>query len=143
MLTIKGLYNNVSKLDTDKVIVESFEKTSEDLASVNRERMMDGIKADGSEMPHYSYISQTVYGYPDIRITLRDTGEFQDNISIKVTGDTVNTDSDDPKSDMLKERYGEKIFGLGGDYKRQYLDDHLGPEIRKGISSVIGLKFSK
>lgn len=144
-MTIKGLYRKVQELDTDKVIQKALENTKNELADVNRERMMDGITSDGKEMPHYSYISQTVYGYPNIRITLRDTGDFQNAINVDVNGDSITTGSTDWKSEMLQKRYAEYggLFGLSGDYKRQYLVDNLGPSLRSGITSVIGLKFKR
>lgn len=143
MATILGMINKVKALDTDKVIDEAIDETLPDIEDINRERMLDGVKSDGSVMPNYSFISQTVYGYPDEPIKLKDTGAFQAGITAKRQGDKIVQTSTDSKTDMLTERYGEEIFGTGGSYKKQYQDDHLRPAINNKITAATGLKFGK
>lgn len=140
-MTIIGLSKRIDKLNTDLVIEKSFDATAEDLAQVNRERMLDGKKADGSDMPNYSFVSQTVYGYPDAPIKLKDTGDFQRSIVVTLIGNELVTESTDEKNEMLLERYGEDIFGTYGVYKRDYLENSLRPELNKQITEVTGLKF--
>lgn len=142
-MTIVGLYNRVKAVDTDKVINDAFQNSKSDLEDINRERMNDGVRADGSIMPNYSYISQKVYGYPNSPIKLLATGAFQRAIKVEVNAAIVKTDSTDEKSPMLKARYGEEIFGTGGDYKKQFLDESLRPNFNKEISAATGLKFGK
>lgn len=120
--------------------MEGFEATKVQMAELNRERMLDGVRADGSIMPNYSYISRVVYGYPDEPIKLKKTGAFQAAIEVKIEGGTINTDSTDEKSEKLKRRYGEEIFGLGGDYKREYNKKHLRPAIVQAVKKRLGLK---
>lgn len=138
-------------MDEGKIVTESLEETSGQLADVNRERMNEGIKADGSVMPNYSYISQTVYGYPDEPIKLRATGAFQEGIHVDVEGDKILTDSSDEKSEMLKGRYGEEIMGLTAEtkysdkseyFKGQYLDNNLRPVVNRKITEATGLRFA-
>lgn len=143
MATILSLLKKVQALDTDKVINEAFEKTTGALEDINRERMLDGVRSDGSIMPNYSFISQTVYGYPNEPIKLKATGAFQRSIIVKVQGNSIIQESTDKKNDMLVERYGEEIFGTGGDYKKEYQDEHLRPELNRGITQATGLKFGK
>lgn len=139
-MTIKGLLNRVENLDTNKIAEAAIEATATDLAEVNRERMLDGVRADGSIMPTYSYISQTVYGYPNTPIKLKDTGEFQAAIKVTVDGNVVTTDSTDEKTGMLMDRYGD-IFGTYGPYKAAYVSESLRPAFNGGITAAIGLKF--
>ena len=127
-------------LTTEDVISQAFEQTKEQLAEINRERMDDGVKSDGSLMPKYSYISQTVYGYPNTRIKLKATGSFQDLISIQINGNIVKTTSADEKTEMLQARYGKEIFGTGGPYKLEYNKKYLSPAIIRLIKSKLGLK---
>ena len=147
MLTFKGLYDRVAKMNTDKVINESFDNTLTDLENVNRERMNDGLRADGTVMPTYSYISQVAYGYPNSPIKLKATGAFQAGIIAQREGEIIKTTSIDPKTMKLEKKYGEaygtSVFGLSKDYKKQYQDDHLSPEINKKITAATGLKFVK
>ena len=75
------------------IISLSISKTKSDLEDINRERMLSGRLRDGQVLPHYSEISQSVYGYPNIPIALKDTGAFQEAIFVEVQGDKILTDS--------------------------------------------------
>lgn len=130
----------VDTLDMDAIISQAFEQTKEELAEINRERMDDGIKGDGTYMPKYSFISQTVYGYPDTRIKLKATGDFQNAIRITIDGTVIKTDSADEKSRMLQDRYGESIFGTFGPYKLEYNKKYLSPAIIAAVKNKLGLK---
>jgi len=143
-MTITGLYNKVSTMDTSKVIDSAFDQTLEKLADVNRERMNDGVKADGSIMPNYSPVSVNVFGYPPGPIKLKATGAFQAKIGVKRKGNVLSTESSDEKNFMLEstERYSP-IFGTSGSYKKQFLDEALRPALNKGITLATGLKFGK
>lgn len=140
-MTIKGLLKKVESMDTSAVIDTAFDKTLSDLEDINRERMLDGVRSDGSIMPNYSKVSVEVFGYPPGPIKLKDTGAFQEAIKVVRSGNVLSTDSTDQKSGMLQGRYGKKIFGTGGSYKKQYLDENLRPALHREITAVTGLKF--
>ena len=140
MATIAALLQKVQTLNIELVVGETFDETATDLADVNRERMLDGVKADGSIMPYYSKVSQEKYGYPNAPIKLKDTGDFQAAIVVARQGSILSTDSSDWKTQMLKERYG-LIFGTYGDYKKQYLEDNYRPLFNRKITNATGLKF--
>jgi hypothetical protein len=140
-MNIIRLYNKVASMDTEKVAIVSVEESKGPLVDKNRERMLDGIRSDGSEMPIYSYISQTVYGYPNERIKLRDTGAFQNSIFVIVSGLRILTDSRDQKSPVLQQRYGPRIFGTGGQYKIEFIRESLRPAFKANITLATGLKF--
>ncbi len=125
-------------MDEDKIINQSLIDTKPQLIAINKERMLDGIRADGSEMPFYSYVSQTVYGYPNSRIMLRATGAFQDGIFVEISQGNIITDSRDSKSAMLKARYGGAIFGTGGDYRQEYIDKALRPTRDMYVRRALG-----
>lgn len=145
MSTLKALYDKVGDMDINSIIDKSIDSTVDDLAEINRQRMLDGVRADGSTMPIYSFISQTVYGYPNEPIKLKNTGAFQAGLTTRRKGDIIETLSTDSKSSMLEERYGEEygtsIFGTSGPYKKEYLDEHLKPELHKNITAASGLNF--
>lgn len=139
-MTIYGLIEKVKGVDVEKVIETAFDSTALALADINRERMLDGVKADGSIMPFYSPVSQSKFGYPNEAIKLKATGAFQTAISVTRQGESIITDSTDEKSAMLKERYGEQIFGTGGSYKQQYIEESLQPSFIAEIREATGLK---
>ena len=161
MATTKQLLDRVKALDTDKVINEALDETMDAIEGINRERMLDGVKADGKMMPHYSKKSVEVYGKPDGPIKLFDEGKFQAGLVSKRDGNNIHTASTDttlietylpdtgeflsmPKNQFLVENYGENIYGLGqGEYKKKYQDEHLRPSMNKKITAATGLKFGK
>lgn len=137
-MTIKGMVRKLDGFDPNAAAVAAMQKSTGALEEKNRERMLDGQRSDGSTMPIYSYISQTVYGYPNTPIKLKATGEFQAAITITVNGDVVNTGSTDEKADMLVERYGA-IFGTYGDYKAEYIANDLRPAFMGEVKGKTGL----
>jgi len=126
------------------VITEAFEQSADDLAQINRERMLDGQDANGRPMPDYSPVSVKVYGYPPGPIRLKATGDFQAETKVEIRNDVVNTFSTNWKNDMLFERYkklGHNIFGTYGPYKKEFNSQYLGPRVREKISNLLQLKF--
>ncbi len=141
MTTFSSILQKASAFDAGKVSAAAIRLTQDDLAEANRQRMLEGYRSDGSEMPFYSYISQTVYGYPNTRIRLRATGEFQDRIVVSVdrSRGVVKQTSIDYKTDMLVERYGEKIFGTFGVYQQAYVSESLRPAFVSLAKAELGL----
>lgn len=147
MQTITSLYQKLQTLDTDQIIQQSMEQTKDVLADLNVEQMNKGLNAKGEKIGEYrseayaemkhSMNPLPGFGIPDLRLT----GAFYRGTSVSISGQKVIIDSSDEKSADLQEKYGEEIFGLSGVYKREYLNESLGPIFRKSITSVIGLKF--
>ena len=111
--------------------------------------MHKGLNADGdpigqyqseiyAEMKH-SMNPLPGFGVPDLKLT----GAFYRATSVSVGSQTLKIDSSDSKSTELQAKYGKEIFGLNGVYKREYLNESLGPVFRSSITSIIGLKFNK
>ena len=129
-------------MNIQKVINDSLESTLDELADINRDRMLDGVKANGVKMPDYSFRSVNEFGKPPGPIRLFDTGDFQQNIKVTRSGNVLVTESLDPKNDMLVLHYSSEIFGTFGKYKSKYLDIDLRPVFKAKIESATGLKFT-
>lgn len=148
-MNLIDLHEKTKKIKNDVVINRAIDNTLDSLVEVNRLRMNEGIKADGSYMPIYSFISQTVYGYPNSPIKLLATGAFQAAMLAKRSGAFIIVDSEDSKTEMLIQRYGEEILGLtakhyynknlSDEFKNQYLEDDLQPEIVQQFKIEMGL----
>lgn len=148
-MTITSLYQKVQSLDTNQIITNSLEQTKEAIANLNVEQMHKGLNANGEPIGAYrnevyAEIKHRLnplpgFGVPDLKLT----GAFYQATSASISGDRIITDSGDSKSAKLQAKYGKQIFGLSGVYKREYLNESLGPTFRKSITSVIGLKFSR
>jgi hypothetical protein len=146
--TIKGLYNRINNLDTNKVIVDSLEATKDSIADFNAEQLHHGLRSDGEEIgPDYASDAYAAMknrmnplpgaGVPDLYAT----GSFVQNIKVDVGSDKITTESSDDKSPMLQKKY-KKIFGLSKPYKREYLNESLRPTFKKNMEKATGLKLS-
>ncbi len=145
MGTIKSLYDRVNSLDIEQVSVNAIEETKDTIEELNQEQMYSGENADGGDIkPFYTPLTQFLKqrkGQPYDRVTLLDTGEFYAGIRVEVVGDTVVTDSTDSKSQKLKAKYGESIFGLNREKKGIYVENSLRPAFSRNIEMVTGLKM--
>lgn len=131
MSTIKSLRTRVEQFSSKKAAVQSLEETKESIADLNVQQMMSGIRSDGSEiLPTYTDLTIAIKeskGQPTDRVTLRDTGLFQEAVTTTITQDSVVTESTDPKSEKLQKKYGKRIFGLSEKFKAEYLRENLNP----------------
>lgn len=105
--------------------------------------MISGIRADGTEiLPTYKDITIAIKqdkGQPTDRVTLRDTGEFQNKVFAEVTDTHVITGSTDDKSTKLQKKYGKKIFGLSEKFKYEYIRESLNPAFLKSCKLSLRL----
>ena len=96
---------------------EVAEEMGPDIVEANRRQLMEGKDADGREIsPGYSPFTvrmKNAKGQPADRVTLFDTGAFQEGMFSEVEGDELVIDSRDGKSASLKKKYGDRIFGIG------------------------------
>jgi hypothetical protein len=148
MATVLGLYKKVKAIDTDKACIDSLRETKETIADLNAVQMFTGLRADGTEiLPDYKNLTieiKKTKGQPTDRVTLRDTGAFYQGINTTITQTSVITDSTDPKTEKLKKKYETskgKIFGLGGEYHNEYMNEQLRPTFKKKMEAATGLKL--
>lgn len=147
MATIKGLYEKVSSLNAGNVAVESLDSTSETIADLNRQQLFEGKNAKGGQVGQYrnelyaeeKHRMNPVPGFGNVDLKL--TGAFQSRITTNVFGETVITQSTDEKADELARKYGDDIYGLNPTFKARYQVETLGPEFRRRITELTGLKF--
>lgn len=139
MATIKTVLNRFETLDTDKVILETMQESTDTLADLNAEQINTGLKADGSEMPDYSFRSVFQYGKPPGPIRLRDTGAWQAGLYVTVQGDKVAFSNSDDKDRMLTDRYGDKIKGLSEKYKAEAIREKIQPVFKSKIQEATKL----
>jgi hypothetical protein len=145
MATIAAIYERIQRLDTDVVIEQALDETSEQRADINAEQMYKGVESTGEEInPAYTRTTVKIKqekGQPSDRVTLLDTGSFYQGIYSRVQGGEVVLSSYDAKTNDLVKKYGEDIFGLSTTFKREYLSQSLGPVLRQKIADITGLKF--
>ena len=129
----------MESLDTEKIVIETMQESTDTLADLNAEQINTGLKADGSEMPDYSFRSVFQYGKQPGPIRLRDTGAWQAGLYAKVQGDKVLFENTDGKDQMLTDRYGENIKGLSEKYKAEAIREKVRPVFKNKIEQATGL----
>ncbi|MEG1738677.1 MAG: hypothetical protein RR137_08970 [Odoribacter sp.] len=106
--------------------------------------MIHGRRADESDItPEYKYFTRLAKidkgRNPDV-VTLYDTGEFYAKMFADIGSDEIEIDSIDCKSNDLKEKYGEDIFGLSNDSMEAYLIE-IFPVFKEKIEDATKLEM--
>jgi len=130
------------RLDVTKVAADSMRETKQDFIEWQQEQMNTGKKSTGGPIkPFYRPATVRIKkakGQPYDRVTLKDTGAFQDSFFLVVKpGDgTFKVVFTNIKGPWLVDKYGESIFGLGGVYKVGYVRD-LRPVFMRNIKKEL------
>lgn len=147
MATINSLLQKFQALDTDEIINESLVETVPQFEETQRLQLMAGKTKSGDPIEPV-YLSNKYaaaknemnslpgLGVPDLRLT----GAFYEGIDVEVGNDDLDIISKDSKGPQLENKYAD-IFGLGTDFKSDYLDI-LRPVVNEKISNFVGLTFN-
>lgn len=144
MPTVMEVLNRIATFDVHRIVKTSLGENRELMLDLNRDQMMQGKRSDGSDItPEYTYFTRLRKmeqgANPDV-VSLYDTGDFQRDMYLDVGSDTLEIDSIDKKSDDLKAKYGEKIFGLGNNSREQYIEDVF-PEFKNKVETALKLEM--
>ena len=148
MLTISALKSKFETLDTNKIIQESLVETMPDFENANRDQLRGGINNKGESIsPRYKTQSYADFkqglnelpgnGVPDLFVT----GAFYAGINAEPGNDAIEIFSKDSKDPELENKYPD-IFGLGNNFKNEYLQHSLKPTVQEKITTFTGLRFS-
>ncbi len=146
-MNLHELQRNLKGFDISNEVRESIIETKGAIEELNRGQMFIGKRADGTEiLPTYSDVTiflKDQKGQPSDRVTLRDTGAFWNSIKVDVNSDSYTVGATDSKTSKLVKKYGEKIFGLSKESKREeYIPLYLLPVLRQKVTKKLGFKFS-
>ena len=102
--------------EMDKRIIDEVVANNDKAIKIQADQMFEGKRGDGQDItPSYTPFTVRIKRQkrqPSDRVTLRDTGDFQDAIVIDYGPDSFKYDSVDEKRVKLARKYGENIFGL-------------------------------
>jgi hypothetical protein len=139
------LQRRLDRFNIHQEVRWAIEETAESVADFNRKQLFSGMRATGTEIkPAYAPLTVLIKdqkGQPTDRVTLKDTGQFYENIFVDVNSETFEIDSNDPKSDALQKKYGNRIFGLTPENRGEYVVYHFFPVLKGRITNKLGLKF--
>ena len=120
MATIKAVFQRVNNFYTsmDKITIDVIKDNSKFILDENRSQLFDGLDKDGKEIiPEYTPTTVSIKrekGQPTDRVTLRDTGDWQDAMFLEVKGNEILTDSSDWKTDELLKKYDRNMNTILG-----------------------------
>lgn len=145
-MTITGLYNKVKSMDIDKVIDTAVDNSLVAMTAEQKKQLYAGFDKTGNKITRkyrnnkYARVKNSMnplpgLGTPDLRLT----GAFYSGIGIERQGSVLHIESSDSKNDALESKYDP--FGLGGAYKKEFIDKSLRPNLNSLITKATGLKF--
>ena len=120
------------------------QENTDKIVELNVEQLYEyGINSLGISIDTYApYSPYTVRvknekGQPTDRVTLRDTGDFHKSFEVVVGPIDFYITATDYKTDMLIEKYGEKIFGLTSQNKTELAQKYLYPAVMTEINKEL------
>lgn len=119
---------------------KALEQNRQKVIELNVEQLYDyGINSLGIRIDTYDpYSPYTVRikkekEQPYDRVTLRDTGDFHRSFGVVFDPTSFYITATDSKTQMLVERYGERIFGLTAENRKELTEKYVIPEVTKEI----------
>lgn len=145
-LTLHEIQRRLKGFDLLAELQEAVIETSSDIITLNQGQMSLGKRADGSEItPSYSDLTimlKDEKGQESRWVTLRDKGSFWGDMFVDVNANSYSLSSADEKTEKLRKKYGDKIFGLTKESKsEEYIPYYLQPALQARITKRLGFKF--
>lgn len=110
------ILNRLNQIDLNRPAEEMFDKLIPEIEDYNVEQLNKGIKSDGNRIkPEYrpkTVIIKQKKGQPTDRVTLKDYGDFHNQIRVKKYATKFELVSYDEKSEKLQEKYTPDILGI-------------------------------
>lgn len=145
-MTIHEMQRRLKGFDIRQEVQEAVIETSGDIITLNQGQMSLGRRADGTEItPTYSDLTimlKDEKGQESRWVTLRDKGDFWNDMFVDVGSESYEVGSADAKAAKLEKKYGKKIFGLTKESRsEEYIPLYLLPAIQNRITKRLGFKF--
>jgi len=146
MCTISQMIKRLDQFKAKDIAAQSMIDSKRDYILWQQEQLFAGKNKKGKPItPKYTPFTKRIKnqkGQPTDRVTLKDTGHYYSAIFLVVIkgAGIYRTLSSDVKSQWLIAKYGENILGLGGVFKKGYIND-LRPFWRMRVEQVLKLKF--
>lgn len=112
-------------------------------AIANDQLYRRGINGAGVRIKDYApYHPMTIAikqakGQPTNRVTLRDTGAFHKSMYLVADSEGFYVDATDDKTELLENKYGDKIMTLTGDNIQRLLQSHVRKELLKRLKKAL------
>ena len=144
MATILSLLQRVQSLNVNTVSQDTMEEAAPIVESWQRDQLLGGKNREGKKIgryrnPAYAQMKHSMNAVPGLGVPdLRLTGDFYRGIYTDVRGDKIIIDSTDEKTQDLVDKYGEVIFGLSKDTKKEAVKD-IRPIFMQNVRKAVKL----
>jgi hypothetical protein len=118
------------QIDFNAILKRVLQAHEKDIEELNREQLMKGERSDGTKLPPYTPSYAKRKNKPLTPKTLKDKGDFQEEIFTTFFEKSFNVESNDWKSEFLESNWGKKIFGLSDKNKERLLHE-------KGVATEV------
>lgn len=143
--TVSNLIKKFRSLNIEQVAQDSMESALPQLVDRQKDQMLSGLNKKGKIIGKYKSAAYANLkhsmnpipglGVPDLLLS----GDFYRKIYGDVRGNTLILDSTDEKAGFLAKRFGEEIFGLNKDSKKEFIKEDLKPAFMTEIKKVVRL----
>jgi hypothetical protein len=145
-MDVLELLENIEALDIETIAGDALRDNSGVIADLNASQMYQGRRSDGTEILP-SYTPLTVFlkeqkGQVTDHVTLRDTGEFQQELYAEVTGDEIEYGSKNEKAEKLDKKYSTakgSIFGLDEESRDELVTGFLEDSFYEKVHDELGI----
>lgn len=122
------------------IVLDSIKQNEAEVIDLNIEQLENGKDGLGQNItPAYRPLTiqiKRAKGQSTSHVTLKDTGEFQEQFFVVYGQDYFALGSDDSKTEKLEHKYGKDIFGLDSQSLQEVIDytkDDIFEQFRKII----------
>lgn len=159
MGTIRGLYNRLKTVDTDKIAQETMGGTEEEIRHYNLSQLLNGKTNEGIDIsptyledPYFDTLAEAqAYsdwkdkisppsnrrkGVPNLYIN----GYYHSTIKVEIQGDKIKYNSHFDEASAIEEKF-KNIYGLSPESRRMFVSGVLRPAFNYLIEQATGLKF--
>lgn len=145
-MTLHEANRRLKSFDLLQEVQDAVADTSMDIITLNQGQMSLGVRSDSTEItPTYSDLTimlKDEKGQETRWVTLRDKGDFWNDMFVDVGNNSYEVGSADAKAAKLEKKYGKKIFGLTKESKQEeYIPIYLLPAVQDRITKKLGFKF--
>lgn len=142
---IKRLKLIEKDLDKNITLRKTISENKEIIIDLNAEEQLfekgeNSLGVKISDYAPYSPITIEIKrekGQPTNRVTLRDTGDFEESFFLNIGSDSFRISATDEKTSQLIRKYGKDIFGLNEENKNELLNSYIKPAIEKMIKKYM------
>lgn len=147
MTTVAEMRRRWQDIDLVEETTNAMEKENQSIVDFNRAQLFAG-EYTNEKLISPRYQNATVQykiskGQPYDRVTLEDNGSFYRAMYLRITGDSFEITSSDPKTSSLEDKYtgrGE-IFGLNDENKARAWAEFLKGDVVISIAQQTGATY--